>query len=148
VSTLQEILCSPDNRAKVIREAVQLVDDEVSAKGGLSGLAIKAGYAAVKTIKPGLITEAVDVLLDRFVQKLEPFHSDWQGSGKTTPFDAFLVGRTDQAVSALLSVTDERARNIQNSTIRKTYEKLRPQAEKNVQAAIPGLGRLLSHFVR
>jgi hypothetical protein len=148
VPTLKETLCSPNNRPSVIRDTAQLVDSEVSAKGGISGLAIKAGYKAVKAIKPGLITEAIDSLLDRFVERLEPFLDQWTSGGKTQPFDAFLSARSKEVANALLGVTDDRARSIGNSTIKKTYETLRPQGEKNVIQAVPGLGRLLTRYVK
>jgi hypothetical protein len=148
VPTLKEILCAPENRSSVIRDAVQLVDSEVSAKSGISGLAIKAGYKAVKAIKPALITEAIDSMLDRFIERLEPFHDQWNSAQKSPAFDAFLAQRSKEVANALLGVTDDRARSIQNNTIKKTYEALRPQGEKNVIAAVPGLGRVLSRYVK
>lgn len=146
--TLKEILCSTENRPSVVREATQLVDSEVSAKSGLSGLAIKAGYKAVKAVKPTLIPEAVDSLLDRFIDRLEPFYAEWLGAQKTPAIDAFLSTRASRVANALLGVTDDRAKSVQNSTIRKTYEALRPQGEKNVVAAVPGLGRLIGRYVK
>lgn len=147
MSTLKEFLCSPQNRPNVIRDTVQLVEDEVNAKGGLSGIAIKAGYKTVKAIKPGLIDEAIDTLLDRFIERLEPFLAEWAKAGKTPAFDQFLSAQSSAVANALLGVTDDRARSIANSTIKKAYETLRPQGEKNVIAAVPGLGRLLARYV-
>lgn len=147
MASLTDILCTPDNRPKVIRDAAKLVEDEVNAKGGLSGLAIKAGYRAVKAIKPALISEAIDSMLERFVERLEPLHQEWITGGKAQPFDAFLNARTSKVANALLGVTDDRARSIANSTIKKTYEALRPHGEKNVVAAVPGLGRLLIRYL-
>ncbi|MCB9645071.1 MAG: hypothetical protein H6730_00505 [Deltaproteobacteria bacterium] len=146
MTTLKDIVSS-DKRPAIVRDAVQLVDSEVHAKSGLSGMAIKAGYAAVKAIKPSLIQDAVENLLDKFVDKLEPFYARWLEGGKTGTFDAFLNGQKTAVANALLSVTDERARHVDNKTIRKTYEKLRPQGEKNVEAAVPGLGRVLQKYV-
>ncbi|CAN0556736.1 unnamed protein product, partial [Laminaria digitata] len=146
VTSLKEIVSS-DQRPAIIRDAVNLVDSEVSSKSGLSGMAIKAGYKAVKTVKPTLIQDAVNNLLDKFVEKLEPFFTAWVDGGKSGTFDAHLSGQKNAVANALLSVTDERARSVDNKTIRKTYEKLRPQGEKNVEAAVPGLGRLLQKYV-
>lgn len=146
--SLKDLVLSPDNRPKVIDDAVRLVDSEVASKSGLSGMAIKTGYKAVAAIKPTLIKEAVDTLLDRFVERLEPFFTEWEQKGKSPGFDNFLSGRSKQVANALLGVTDDRARGIQNGTIKKTYEMLRPQGEKNVEAAVPGLGRLLAKYVK
>lgn len=146
MTSLKEIVTS-DKRPAIVRDAVNLVDSEVSSKSGLSGMAIKAGYKAVKAIKPTLIQDAVDNLLDKFVDKLEPFHTSWADAGKSGGFDSYLSARKSEVANALLSVTDERAKSVDNKTIRKTYEKLRPQGEKNVEAAVPGLGRVLNKYV-
>jgi hypothetical protein len=36
---------------------------------------------------------------------------------------------------------------VKNTTIKKTYETLRPQGEKHVTAAVPGLGRVIQRYV-
>lgn len=146
MTTLKDIVSS-DKRPAIVRDAVNLVDSEVASKSGISGMAIKAGYKAVKAIKPTLVQDAVDNLLDKFVDKLEPFFSAWNDGGRSGSFDAYLNGRQKEVANALLSVTDERAKSVDNKTVRKTYEKLRPQGEKNVIAAVPGLGRVLTKYI-
>ena len=148
VSTLKDIVCAPENRDSVIADTVKLVDSEVAKKGGISGIAIKTGYKIVNGLKPTLVRDAVNNLLDKFVDKLEPFYADWVAKNKTPGFDAFLSGQSSTVANALLAVTDDRARNVDNATIKKTYEKLRPQGEKNVVAAVPGLGQLLAKYVK
>lgn len=147
MSTLKDLLLNPSVRPRVVDDTTRLIDAEVSAKGGLSGAAIKVGYKAVTAIKPTLVREAVDNLLDRFVDRMEPFYADWVTKGKSPGFDAFLTSRANQVANALLGVTDDRAKTVANGTIKKTYEKLRPQGEKNVEAAIPGLGRMVSRYL-
>lgn len=117
------------------------------AKSGISGLAIKAGYKTINAVKPTLVRDAVDNLLDRFVDKLEPSYEAWVAGGKNGTFGGYLSSRSKETANALLAVTDDRARNVDNQTIKKTYQKLRPQGEKNVEAAIPGLGRTLDRYV-
>lgn len=146
MSTLKELLCDSDQRDAVVRDTTQLIASEVKSKSGISGMAIKAGYKAVNAIKPSLVPDAVDSLLDRFVDKVEPFYASWVEAGKTPGFEAFLSGRSSEAANALLAVTDERAEQA-DPKLRKIYQKLRPQGEKNVQAAIPGLGRLVAKYV-
>jgi hypothetical protein len=147
VTTLKEILCTPQNRPQVVRDAADLVEREVDSKSGLSGIAIKTAFKAVKALKPGLISEVVDNLLDKFVDKLEPFYTDWVAAGKKEKFDAYLISRRSQVTNALLSVTDDRAKTVHNTTLKKSYAALRPQGEKQVDAALPGLGRSLSKYV-
>lgn len=147
MSTLKEKVAEPAVRGRVVADAAQLVDDEVRARSGLSGMAIKAGYKAVRALKPSLIPDAIDGLLDRFVEQLEPFYADWASSEEGESFERFLVNRKTRVANALLGVTDRRAREATNRTIKKTYEKLRPYGEKNVEQAVPGLGQLLNRYV-
>ena len=74
VSALIEKVCNSENRDQVVRDATALVDSEVRAKSGLSGMAIKTAYKAISRVKPGLVAGIVDELLDRFVVTLEPFY--------------------------------------------------------------------------
>lgn len=146
VNQLKDVLLQPGARERVIADAVNLVDSEVQKKSGISGLAIKAGYKAVCAIKPTLIRDAVDHMLDQWVAKLEPFFADWDAGGRSESFEQFASSRKNQVANALLSVTDERARQ-SSGTVKKTYEKLRPHGEKNVEAAVPGLARIIQKYV-
>ncbi len=147
MSSLQEILCSEANRANVVQDATRLVDQEVDQKSGLTGLAVKTAYKVVCKLKPGLVAEVVDNLLERFVTQVEPFFAEWVTSGKRETFEGFLTARKNRVANALLSVTDERARAVQNTTLKKSYETLRPHGEKHVEAAVPGLAKMLARYV-
>jgi hypothetical protein len=147
VTTLKDAILTDDKRPRLVDDTARLVDDEVRAKGGISGMAIKAGYKTINAIKPTLVRDAVDNLLDRFVEKLEPFYAKWNDDGRSGTFGNYLSGRSREVANALLAVTDDRAKNVDNRTIKKTYEKLRPQGEKNVEAAVPGLGRTLDRHL-
>ena len=145
MSTLSEILLVPGTRPKVVTDCLRLVDEEVDSKGGLSGLAIKGAYMVVKAVKPGFISDAVDHMLDDFVRRLEPFVTEAQQ--KNEPVGPFLNGKASLVADALLSTSDERAAGANNQTVKKAYEKLRPTAKKNVEAAVPRLGRLISKYL-
>jgi len=144
MSTLTEILLVPGTRPKVVADCARLVDEEVDSKGGLSGLAIKGAYMVVKAVKPGFIAEAIDHMIDDFVRRLEPFHAEAQQ--KNEPVGPFLNARAGQVSDALLAISDERAARAKNPTVKKAYEKLRPSAKKNVEAAVPRVGRLLAKY--
>jgi len=146
MSELKTILLADDVRPAVLADAQRLVDAEVQAKGGISGLAIKTGYKAVQSVKPNLVPEALNNLLDRFVERLEPLFTQWKSGDAGQSFESFLVGRKKEVANALLGVTDDRARS-SSGVVKKTYEKLRPQGEKNVEAAVPGLARLIQKYL-
>jgi hypothetical protein len=140
--TLKDILLDSSRRPAVVTDFGDLVDAEVSDKGGVSGAVVKTGFAAVKKIKPGIIPSAVDTLLPDFATALEPFYGDFRAKGGND-FGAYLVGRSDEASDALLSVTDSRAEKSSRDSIKKVYGKLRPNGKKNVEEALPRLGALV-----
>ena len=147
MTTLNEILCTGDNRAKVVQDAARLVEDEVASKKGLSGMAVKAAFKAVKKVKPGLIPETVDHLLEEFVGRMEPFMDKWEGAGRKPDFETFLNQNANDVTNALLGVTDDRAKKADNRILTRAYYSLRPQGEKNVKAAMPGIGRMMRKYV-
>jgi hypothetical protein len=144
MTTLKELLTAPGQRANVVTDCVQIIDEEVKSKGGISGLAIKGAYAVVKTVKPGFIAEAVDHMLDDFVARLEPFYEQAVAAGQTP--SSYMASRPGQVADGLLSITDERAANAKNQTVKKAYEKLRPSGKNQVEAAVPRIGRLIDKY--
>jgi hypothetical protein len=130
-------------RAKVIEDCVEMIDAQVKAKGGLSGMAIKGAYATIKTIKRGFVPSVVDALLDDWLGKLQPHHDKWSGGGGKGTFAEFVIARSDDVAEDLLQVTDERAARSSHTTAKKAYEKMRGGAKKNVIEAIPDLARLI-----
>lgn len=139
--TLREQLGTGDKRQAVITDACTVIDAEVAAKSGLTGAAIKAAYGVVKNIKPGFIREAVDALLDEFLERIDPVYQEAVQQG-ATPSD-HLRSNAGRVADQLLSVTDARAERSEKAVIKKTYAKLRPTAKKHVESAIPRVAELL-----
>jgi hypothetical protein len=137
---LSETLLDASKKPLLITDCCKLVDEEVSSKGGLSGLAVKAGYAAVKGIKPGFIAQVVEKLLPEFAKQLDPLWSEGVEKGK--PVDHLNANR-GRVADALLSVTDAKAKTAKSNVVRGTYEKLRGSAKKNVEEAVPRLAKLI-----
>ena len=131
------------DRTTVIRDTTQLIDDEVRDKSGISGMAIKGGYKVVKKLRPGIIEDAVDHLLDEFTTALEPLYEDFLTDESAESFENFIKKHDDRAAQDLLTITDERARRSDKQVLKSTYSKLRGQAEKHVKDALPGVGRLI-----
>src|ERR1700754_1922834 len=74
--SLVEALTDDAKKKDVVRDCCELIDAEVKDKGGISGLAIKAGYGTVKGIKPGFVEKAVEDLLPEFAKALDPLYVD------------------------------------------------------------------------
>jgi hypothetical protein len=138
--SLGDAINEPSKKAAVVADCCKLIDDEVSDKGGLSGLAVKAGYHAVKGIKPGFITEVVDKLLPEFAANIDTIWDEGKKSGSAS---SYFTSNKSRVADVLLAVTDAKAKNAKSAVVRSTYEKLRGTAKKNVEDAVPRLAKLL-----
>lgn len=147
MESLKVVLGRAD-RKKLVEDVVRLIDEEVGRKGGLTGMALKGGYAVVKKLKEGrMIQVAVDHLLDDFTEALDGLWTSFTAGGGTGTFSSFLASHEQQACDALLAITDGKAARADQAVIRKTYETLRGQAEKHVKEALPGVGRLVERYM-
>ena len=140
---LKDIMLQPNKRPQVLTECEQLLDEEVASKGGLTGLAVKGAFAMVKAVKPGIIRESLEGLLDDFVGRLDPFYAAYRDNNGGKALPDYFVSRQSEIADALLGITDARAQRAKNATLKKAYEKLRPQGKKHVEEALPRLARLI-----
>ncbi len=138
--SLADNLKDESKKAAIIQDAVKLVDDEVASKSGISGFAVKKGYDAVKSIKPGFIKEAVERLLPDMAVKVEPY---WEEGKKSGQPKAHLEKNRGAVADALLSVTDAKVEHAKSGIVRSTYKMLRGSAKKHVEEAVPRLSGLL-----
>ncbi len=144
-ATLQEILLAPDTWPQVVADCQQLIAQEVSAKSGVSGTAVKLAYKTAKTFASGYFQATVENLLPDMVAELEPFWADFEASG-ASGFGDYLVKRGEEVSEVLLSVTDARAQTAQRPTILKAYRAVRGGAAKHVVAALPNVGSLVQKY--
>ena len=147
MSHFEATLLSPENRRRLVRDCVDLVDAEVDGKGGLSGLALKTAFKAIKVVKPELVERGVSALLDAWVVELGKHYQDWEAAGgQTGSFGTYCREASSAVVESLLTVTDARVRKA-DSRIAGMYEKLRPNAREHVLAAVPQLGDILDRYL-
>lgn len=138
--SLSEVLSDPSKRKRVVDDGVAMIEAEVADKSGLSGMAIKTAFAMVQKVKPGFVGGTLNHLLDDFAKKVDPF---WlQCLEQKADARAFFTKNGTAIADALLSITDSRARNA-SGPIKSTYDKLRPEAQKHVVAAMPRFADLL-----
>jgi hypothetical protein len=146
-ATLKDILLAPERRPTVVADLQSMVDSEVASKSGMSGFAVKGGYAVVKKVKSGFVPHAIDAMLPEFAQRLEPYFARrdpaTDGSLRT-----ILVENESAVSDVLLAVADRRSRQSGHETASRAYQKLRPQAKKHVEHALPALGDLIEGYAR
>src|SRR5476651_1321603 len=110
--SLREQMGTGEKREAVIVDACQVLDQEVAEKGGLSGIAIKGAYKIVQGVRPGFIREAVNHLLDDFLDAMDPIYQE--AAEKKQPAGAYLRQNEARVAQALLAVTDQRARRVES----------------------------------
>ena len=141
MSDLKSLCCEEPIRGRLVDDCVELVNDEVSNQKGVSGLAIKGAYKAVKKLKPGFVRAAIDGLLDGWLDKMDPFYKSWDKEGGS--FQSHLTPQSQAVADALLEVTDRRAEVSKYKSAAKMYMKLRPSAQSHVGKAVPKLAQLV-----
>ena len=142
------LLSDASKRPGLLSDCERLIDDEVKSKSGLTGMAIKGGYMVGSKVKPGIIREVMDGLLNDFVTRLDPLWQTHRDAGGTPEgFPDFMKARSSEIADALLGITDDRARRANNKVLVGAYEKLRPQGKKHVVEAIPRVSAMLGKYL-
>lgn len=139
--SLSSVLNDEAKKPVVVEDCCELIDQEVADKSGISGLAIKAGYKAVKGVKPGFVKQVVVDLLPEFTAALDPIYDEAKAGSK--PVSDFFVSNSARVADALLAITDAKAAKSKSGVVKGTYDKLRGTAKKNVEAAVPRLGKMI-----
>jgi len=143
VRQLSGLVEDPGSRQTLIRDCVHLIENEVRSKKGVSGMAVKTAFSVVKAIRPGMLSQSVDGLLDELMSQIQPLFEKYQREGSSTTLEAYLGARADDAAEGLLAVTDRRAQRARNRTLVKVYQRLRPRGKGHVVVAVPAVGALL-----
>lgn len=144
LGALTDVLKDPQKLAAVARDGAKLVEEEVARKTGLRGMALKAGYKTVCSLRPDLVEHALERLLPEFAPQVDPFYETAEAQG---PVEPYFRAHASEIADALLGVTDRRAERAQNRVIKRAYEGLRAQAKGHVEEAMPGLARLVARHV-
>ena len=117
------------NREKHIQACVELLDQEVSNKKGLSGFAIKSAYRSLCALRPNAPHKVIDHLFD-------DFWAEYQQKGS----DPEILSE------AWLKITDQKASIYSKTALFKAYQILRPNAAGHVKAAIPKITQLFERL--
>ncbi|MEA5603870.1 DUF6918 family protein [Nostoc sp. UHCC 0252] len=142
---LSEGLSNPTKKAMVIDECCNMIETQLASKSGMSGIALKTAFAALKGIKPGYIPYVVEQILPQCFTALDPIWSE--GVEKGDPIGHLNANRSRTA-DALLGVTDARVKNAKRQIVRGTYEKLRGSAKKHVEEAVPDLAKVINNYTK
>ncbi len=149
MKNLQEMVKNAEMYQNVLRDSARVLDQEVGKKTGISGFAIKAAYKLLKSLKQGqALQKVLEVLMPEFINKLEPHFERFQAEGKGKSWSQFLSPLYDSLADDFLAVTDAKASASDSAKVRKTYEKLRPKARKEVVASMPALAKMMEKYIK
>jgi len=144
-ATLQEMLLAPEIAPQVVADCQALVEQELSAKSGVSATAVKLAYKVVTAFAPGYYQSTLQNMLPDMTGQLEPFWADFVTTGGSE-FGDYLAKRGDEVAEALIAVTDAMASRSDRPTIVKAYKTVRGGASKHIEAALPNLGAMIQKY--
>lgn len=147
MGTLSETMLDSDIRSQVVADYAALIDHQVAAKSGPTGMMIKAGYKGIKGIKPGYMEELVEILLPSFMGVLDVNYTDYTESNSQAAFDAWIAGRSQPIAEQLLGITDKVIRHADNKMVVKIYQGVRKIARKHVSMAIPEMAAVTMKYM-
>jgi hypothetical protein len=142
---LSDGLLDANKKAMVVDECCKMIDSQLAAKSGISGIALKTAFAALKGIKPGYIPYVVEQLLPSCLSAIDPIWSEGMQNGDPV---AHLVASRSRTADALLSITDTRVKSSTRPIVRGTYEKLRGSAKQHVEEAVPDLAKVIQNYTK
>lgn len=140
MTTLRETLTSPQTKPAVVADLGGLIETEVSNLGGLTGVAVKAAYAAAKAKEPKIAQRAAGGYLGAFSDALDPFWTQFQGAGGGD-FGAYLQDNSAAVTAALEKAMDAEAPS--GGSQRAMYDRFKGQGVKVLSGALPQLGALI-----
>ena len=132
-------------RAAIAADCTQLIDQQVSAKGGLSGIALKTAYKVVQGISSDYIPGALMRLMPETFSNLDPLWEEGLQAGDPA---VYMSEHSDRAADAILAATDDRIARTGQGVISATYKRLRKSVKSDVVAAVPGLAAILRKHVQ
>ena len=141
MSSLADAVQEPQRADAIVKDCLLLLEEEVGAKKGVSGLGIKAGFKAVKNAKPGFLEAVVRHLLPEFTAALDPIYEDALAEGSDV--HTYFTAHAGRVADGLLAITDRKADASGNTLLKGAYNKLRGIAKKHVEQAVPRLADLV-----
>lgn len=140
---LSDKIQDQETRAKIADECAQLIDQQVAAKKGLSGVALKTAYRAIKGLGAGYIPKALRNLMPQVLEAMDPMWDAGLAAGDPV---AHLSQNSSETADVLLGVTDTKISKARNKVVVATYKKVRNSIKDDVEAAVPGLAQIFGSY--
>ncbi len=137
---LTDKINSKSARTSLAVDCSQLIDEHVSAKTGISGMALKTAYKVIKGLGSDYIPAAISRLLPETLNALNPIWIEGIQYGDPV---AYLAQHSDRTADIILSTTDARIVNNGGGLVGTSYKQLRKSIKRDVVEAVPGLAKII-----
>lgn len=135
----------PDQEA-LVNDLARTVETHIASKSGITGMAMKMGFNALRSAKPDIAVRATRTLLPDIAQALDPLHSEFT-SGEGKDFGNFLGQHAERAAQLVIGAADRRIGSIENTTAKAVYQRFRSSASDELQKLMPSLGQVLARHI-
>lgn len=143
--TLKNIIQDKSVKASIVADCTHLVDEQVTAKSGFSGMALKTAYRLIKGIGPSYIQGAIGRILPETFNALDPM---WQEGVEAGDPVEYLIQNRSRTADLLLSVTDARMEGKPDGVLRSTYNKFRKSVKGDIEEAVPSFAKILGNHTQ
>ena len=139
---LADSLLAEGRREAVVAEMAQLIDDYVDNLKGLKGMALRTAFNMLKGNDSKAVHGAMEKMMPDFVAGLEPLYADFLKS-KGKDFGTHMQAHPQQALGALIGVTDARVERSSNAALKSVYKKVRGTLESELKGVLPSLAAVI-----
>lgn len=140
---LSEQITDQQIRLNIAQDCVKLMEDQVEAKTGITGIAFKTLYKGIKSISPDYAQRAIFGLIPSVSEAVNPLWDE--GKEKGNPV-SYLQNNQALTANTILSVTDKRIQNATNKIVKISYEKIRQSLQDEIEQAVPRLAEILGKY--
>jgi len=133
-------------REELIADFAEMVEEHVADRGGLRGMTLRAGMAAIRRKLPDAIPRTITRLLPEFLAALEPLHAQSKAASGTE-FARFLKKDPARVAETMLGIADARVERSTNAGLKSFYARFRSTAENEAEEIVPGLADVLARHL-
>ncbi len=137
-------LLADDIRPTLAAELAGLAESAVDSSSGISGVAIKGMFSAVKKVNDDVPVKAANRLLPDILETLQPRWDEYRASD-VQDFGTFLNTNSDAVVDDILKVLDKNANKV--PAVQKGYSAVRSKLAGQIKPHLPMLGDVIERYM-
>lgn len=140
MTDLKRLLKDP-TRGHVTDELVALAQKTIDNQSGLTGMALKSAVAAAKKVDNNAVHTGVDQLLPNVIEELEPYWSEYKGSGADS-FGGYLADNEEKVTDSVMKIGDSFSGRAP-APAQKVYSSMRGKIGGIIAPALPEFGAII-----